>query len=86
VTEEGPGPEAEDGLVARTIATFACLAAFPMLSGCLVMDVAGATVGAAGAVVGGGVDLVTTSKEEQMKKDNERLRKENEELRRQGGN
>ncbi len=59
------------------------LIALPLLSGCIVTDVAGAAIGATGAVVGGAVDMVTTSEAEQDKKDAKRLRKENEELRRQ---
>lgn len=59
------------------------LATAPLLSGCLIADVAGAAVGITGAAVGGVVGLVTTSPEEQQRADNERLRKENEELRRQ---
>jgi hypothetical protein len=55
----------------------------PLLTGCLVMDVAGAAVGATGAVVGGAIDLVTTSKDEQNAKDVARLKKENEELKKQ---
>ena len=57
----------------------------PLLSGCLIADVADAAVGVTGAVVGGAVDMITTSPEEQQAKDNERLKKENEELRRQQG-
>jgi hypothetical protein len=59
------------------------LIALPLLSGCIVTDVAGAALGATGAVVGGAVDLVTTSDAEQDKKDAKRLREENKELRRQ---
>jgi hypothetical protein len=59
------------------------LLALPLLSGCIVTDVAGAAIGATGAVVGGAVDLVTTSDAEQNKKDAKRLKQENEELRRQ---
>lgn len=66
---------------ARLILAMLCTA--PLLSGCLVLDVAGAAVKTTGAVVGGAVDLVTTSDEEQMRKDNKTLKKENEELKRQ---
>ena len=69
----------------RSWAILGILFAAPVLSGCLVTDVAGAAIGATGAVVGGAVDLVTTSEEEQMRKDNKVLREENEELRRQQG-
>jgi cell division protein FtsB len=59
----------------------------PLLSGCLVAEVAGAAVGltatAVGAVGGAAVDLVTTDDKERQAQENERLKKENEELRRQ---
>jgi hypothetical protein len=67
----------------RARAILGVLLVTPILSGCIVTDVAGAAVGATSAVVGGAVDLVTTSEEEQMRKDNKALRKENEELRKQ---
>ncbi|MEQ1781080.1 MAG: hypothetical protein ABMA14_06965 [Hyphomonadaceae bacterium] len=63
------------------------LASAPLLSGCLVAEVAGAAVGlttaAVGAVGGAAVDLVTTDEDERRDQDNERLKKENEELKRQ---
>ena len=62
----------------KTIVLAGLIAIAPLLSGCIIADVAG-------AAVGGAVDLVTTSPEEQQGHDNERLRKENEELRRQQG-
>ena len=46
----------------------------PLLSGCLVLDVAGAAMGVTGAAVGavgGAVDLVTTDEEEQQRQENE---------------
>lgn len=65
----------------------ALLTPMPLLSGCLVADVAGAAVGltasAVGAGVGAAVDLVTTDDAERRDQENERLKKENEELRRQ---
>jgi hypothetical protein len=76
-------PFERDGSMSKPAVIFACLAALPVLSGCIVLDAAGAVVGATGAVVGGAVDLVTTSEDEQMKKDNARLKKENEDLKRQ---
>ena len=69
----------------KAIVLAGLIAAAPLLSGCIIADVAGAAVGVTGAVGGGAVDLVTTSPQEQQGHDNERLRKENEELRRQQG-
>lgn len=61
------------------------LGAAPHLGGCIVTDVAGATVGltvmTVGAVGGAAIDLVTTDEDEQKSHDIERLKKENEELR-----
>lgn len=63
------------------------LASAPLLSGCLVADVAGAALGVTTAAVGAGVnaavDLVTTDDAERRDQENDRLKKENEELRRQ---
>lgn len=63
------------------------LASAPLLSGCLVAEVAGAAVGltatAVGVVGGAAVDLVTTDEDERQSQDIARLKKENEELRRQ---
>jgi predicted small secreted protein len=71
----------------KSLVVAAVLASAPLLSGCLVADVAGAAVGlttmAVGATVGGVVDLVTTDEDEQQTQDIERLKKENEELKRQ---
>ena len=65
----------------------AILASAPLLSGCLVGEVAGAAVGltvaTVGAVGGAAVDLVTTDEDERQSQDIERLKRENEELRRQ---
>jgi len=62
------------------------LAVAPVLSGCLITDIAGAAVGATvvtvGAVGGAVVDLVTTDEEERRTQEIERLRQENEALRR----
>jgi hypothetical protein len=62
------------------------LAAAPVLSGCLIADIAGAAVGATvvtvGAVGGAVIDLVTTDEEERRAEEIERLRQENEALRR----
>jgi hypothetical protein len=67
----------------KALVILGVFATAPLLSGCLIADVAGAAVGITSAVVGGAVDLVTTSEDEQQSKDIEKLKKENEELRRQ---
>lgn len=71
----------------KAIVLAAIIAAAPLLSGCLVAEVAGTavglTVGAVGAVGGAAIDLVTTDEDEQQSQDIEKLKKENEELRRQ---
>jgi uncharacterized lipoprotein YajG len=72
-------------LIALTLA----LAATPLLSGCLVAEVAGAAIGvtaaAVGTVGGAAVDLVTTDEDERQQQEIDQLKRENEELRRQQG-
>lgn len=71
----------------KSLVVAAVLASAPLLSACIVTDVAGAAIGlttiAVGATVGAAVDLVTTDEDERQSQDIERLKKENEELRRQ---
>lgn len=71
----------------KSLVVMAVLSAAPLLSACLITDVAGAAIGitgmAVGATVGAAVDLVTTDEDEQQTQDIEKLKKENEELRRQ---
>lgn len=71
----------------KTLVLAAIIGCAPLLSGCLVVEVAGAAVGltasAVGAVGGAAVDLVTTDEDERQSQDIERLKKENEDLRRQ---
>lgn len=71
----------------KALVISAVLASAPLLSGCLVTDIAGAAIGATTAAVGIGVgaavDLVTTDDAERRGQENDRLKKENEELRRQ---
>ena len=63
------------------------LGASPLLSGCIVTDVAGAAVGltvaTVGAVGGAAVDLVTTDEDERQQHEIDQLKRENEELRKQ---
>jgi hypothetical protein len=71
----------------KALVIAAALGATPLLSGCLVADVAGAavgvTVGAVGLVGGAAVDMVTTDEDERQQQEIDQLKKENEELRRQ---
>lgn len=71
----------------KSLVVAAILASAPLLSACIVTDVAGAAIGlttfAVGTTVGAAVDLVTTDEDEQQTQDIERLKKENEELKRQ---
>ena len=74
-------PRRPQGIIVK--AMLAAAFAGPILSACIVTDVAGVAVGATGAVVGRAVDMVTTSKDEQNAKDVKRLKRENKELKRQ---
>lgn len=67
----------------KAIVIAGIIACAPLLSGCLIADVAGAAIGVTSAAVGGVVDLVTTDEDERQSQDIEKLKKENEELRRQ---
>lgn len=71
----------------KSIILAAALATTPLLSGCLVADVAGAaigvTAGAVGMAGGAAIDLVTTDEDERQQQEIDQLKKDNEELRRQ---
>lgn len=71
----------------KAIVLAAALAATPLLSGCLVADVAGAAIGVTTATVsmigGAAVDLVTTDEDERQQQEIDRLKKENADLRQQ---
>lgn len=71
----------------KAIVLAAALAATPLLSGCLVADVAGAAIGVTTATVsmigGAAVDLVTTDDDERQQQEIDRLKKENADLRQQ---
>lgn len=74
-------------LMRKSIVLAAALAATPLLSGCLVADVAGAAIGLTTATVsmvgGAAVDLVTTDEDERQQQEIDQLKRDNEELRRQ---
>lgn len=71
----------------KAIVLAVALGATPLLSGCLVADVAGAaigvTAGAVGMVGGAAIDLVTTDEDERQQQEIDQLKRDNEELRRQ---
>lgn len=71
----------------KSIVLAVALASAPLLSGCLVADVAGAaigvTAGAVGMVGGAAIDLVTTDEDERQQQEIDQLKKDNEDLRKQ---